>query len=475
MSHVHSDEYIKQHQALWHRFYQHVNEIKQESAWKRDVRYAALTMGASAERAADIFKEIQELDLAEMEKLDKIKREHCFAVAALGANIGELTGKGVKLTAGDGGGKNATDATDQEKRANRNFNGNCNYKHLWADADKTADMKQDNMNDNKNKVEGTGEEKPTKFTKSCTANRNYKHLWVDTEATANVKQDNNHINKGTQGGAGQEQSAGQSSRACNLKNLWVNTNTAAQAEKGNEDIHKVSEPANQGKKTGNKCFTARRNFKHLWIDTEVTGKVKQGNQCIKKNSELGTQLQKTACKISSDLGYDMFAVIKSRLPPVAKTSISKPLTSVYSPASPSSESSWSAYTYNGPNNGPATPDWVTTTDAPADPSLRGAYTPATHWAPASSLTNSKLQDNCGSSTAPRSKKTPHEALIELLGLYYENLASPTTALIRHPANTEQELEELFMASTADSVLLGFSDALIDMIEDKYERLIAPYK
>lgn len=31
-----------------------------------------------------------------------------------------------------------------------------------------------------------------------------------------------------------------------------------------------------------------------------------------------------------------------------------------------------------------------------------------------------------------------------------------------------------MASTADSVLLGLSNALIEMIEDKYERLIASY-
>lgn len=50
MSRFFSDEYIKQHQVPWHKFYQHVNETKQESAWKRDLRYAALTMGASAER-----------------------------------------------------------------------------------------------------------------------------------------------------------------------------------------------------------------------------------------------------------------------------------------------------------------------------------------------------------------------------------------------------------------------------------------
>lgn len=517
MSRVSSDEYIKQHQALWRKFYQHVNETKQESAWKRDARYAALTMGTSAERTADIYKEIQELDLAEMEKLEKIKREHCFAVAALGANIGELTGKGVKLTAGEGGGKNATDATGQEKGPNKSFNVNSNYKHLWVDADKTANVKQNNKHDNKDKEAGTGEEKPTKSTQSCIANRNYKHLWVDTnetanvesgnknsntvikagadqnkpvtknmlaarnykhlwvdtEATANVKQDNNHSNKGIWAGTGPEQPAPQGFRARNFKHLWVNANKTAQAE--NEASQKVSEPGAQVEKASNKRFTASRNFKHLWIDTEATGKVMQGNRGINKDSELETQLEKAASKTSSDLGHDMFAVFKPCLSPGPKTSMLKPLTSVYSPASPSSESSWSAYTYRGPNTRPATPDWTTTTDAPAGPFLREAYTTATHWAPKATLTNNKLQNDGGPSTAPSNKQAPHEALFELLGLYYENLTSPTTALIRHPANAEQELEELFMSSTADSVLLGLSDALIEMIEDKYERLIAPYK
>lgn len=181
---------------------------------------------------------------------------------------------------------------------------------------------------------------------------NFKHLWVDTVATANVKQDNNHNNRDAWAGTGQEKSATQSSLVRNFKHLCVDIDRTAQAEEGNEDSHKVSEPVIEAKKAGSKCFTARRSFKHLWTDPEATGKVMQGNQSINKDSELGTQLEKAVSKTSSDLGHDMFAVIKPRLSPGPKTSILKPLTSVYSPTSPSSESSWSAYTYRGPNTRP---------------------------------------------------------------------------------------------------------------------------
>lgn len=91
------------------------------------------------------------------------------------------TGKGVKLTSGESDGKNAISETGQKKPTNRNSNANSNYKNLWVDADKTANMKQDN--EAKDTEVGIGKEEPTKCN---TANNSYKHLWVDVDETANV-------------------------------------------------------------------------------------------------------------------------------------------------------------------------------------------------------------------------------------------------------------------------------------------------
>lgn len=93
MTTVKIDQYMSRHDCCWQDFHRQLREVMRDYAWKRNVRHVALALSPSSERKKELVAELINLDLEEMQEIDRAKLKFSLALGELHSiNISELAG-----------------------------------------------------------------------------------------------------------------------------------------------------------------------------------------------------------------------------------------------------------------------------------------------------------------------------------------------------------------------------------------------